>query len=105
MPDQIDRPTPLDALAAGVGAAVHGADLDDGIGSLVGAAIAALGATSAMISLQDPDRPDPELTLTIGLDEAAQQAAVTAVGDPAHPLTVAARDRVERAAGRRSPCP
>lgn len=99
MPDQTDRPAPLDALAAGVSAAVHGADLDDGIGALVGAAIAALGATSAMVSLQDPDRPDPELTLTIGLDEAAQAAALTAVADAGHPLTVAARDRVETRAG------
>ena len=95
MPAQSDRPEPLEALAAGVSAAVRGADLDDGIGSLVGAAIAALGATSAMVSLQDPDRPNPELTLTIGLDEAAQMAAVAAVADPAHPLTSAARDRAE----------
>ena len=43
VPDQPERPTPLDALAAGVAAAVRGADLDDGIGTLVGAAIAALG--------------------------------------------------------------
>jgi diguanylate cyclase (GGDEF)-like protein len=100
VPDPTTRPEPLEALAAGVAAAVHGADLDDGIGSLLGAAIAAVGATSAMVSLQDPDRPDPELTLTIGLDEAAQQAAVAAVGDPAHPLTAAARNRtVSRTAG------
>jgi diguanylate cyclase (GGDEF)-like protein len=97
--DKPDRPAPLDALAAGVAAAVRGADLDDGIGTLVGAAIAALGATSAMVSLQDPDRPDPELTLTIGLDEAAQQAAVAAVADPAHPLTTAGRDRTEARSG------
>jgi diguanylate cyclase (GGDEF)-like protein len=99
VPDQPDRPAPLEALAAGVAAAVRGADLDDGIGTLVGAAIAALGATSAMVSLQDPDRPDPELTLTIGLDEAAQQAAVAAVADPAHPLTTAGRDRTEARSG------
>jgi diguanylate cyclase (GGDEF)-like protein len=99
VPDQPDRPALLDALAAGVAAAVRGADLDDGIGTLVGAAIAALGATSAMVSLQDPDRPDPELTLTIGLDEAAQQAAVAAVADPAHPLTTAGRDRAEARSG------
>jgi diguanylate cyclase (GGDEF)-like protein len=99
VPDQFDRPAPLEALAAGVAAVVHGADLDDGIGSLVGAAIAALGATSAMVSLQDPDRPDPELTVTIGMDAAAQLAAVGAVGDAAHPLTTAARDRVETRSG------
>jgi diguanylate cyclase (GGDEF)-like protein len=91
--DTSDRPAPLDALAAGIAAAVRGADLDDGIGALVGSAVAAVGARSAMVSLQDPDRPDPELTLTIGLDEAAQQDAVAAVANPTHPLTVAARDR------------
>jgi diguanylate cyclase (GGDEF)-like protein len=99
VPDQPDRPTPLDALAAGVAAAVRGADLDDGIGTLVGSAIAALGATSAMVSLQDPDRPDPELTLTIGLDEAAQQAVVVAVADAGHPLTIAGRDRTGARSG------
>lgn len=99
MPDLPARPAPLDALAAGIAAAVHGSDLDDGIGTLIAAASAALGATSAMISLQDPDRPDPELTLTIGLDEAAQTAAITAVADPAHPLTIAGRDRIEVRSG------
>jgi diguanylate cyclase (GGDEF)-like protein len=99
VPDPSDRPATLETLAAGVAAAVHGADLDEGLGSLLAAAVAALGASSAMISLQDPDRPDPELTLTIGLDEAAQQAAVAAVADPAHPLTVAGRDRAEARSG------
>ena len=99
MPDQLDRPSPVEALSVGVAAAVRGADLDDGIGTLVGSALAALGATSAMVSLQDPDRPDPELTLTIGLDETAQAAAVQAVADPGHPLTIAGRDRTETRAG------
>jgi len=95
----IDRPDPLDALAAGIAAIVRGSDLDEGIGALLGGVVAAVGATSATVSLQDPDRPDPELALTIGLDEVAQQAAVSAAADPAHPLTTAARDRVEASAG------
>jgi diguanylate cyclase (GGDEF)-like protein len=95
VPDAADRPQPIEALAAGVAAAIRGGDLDDGIGTLVGAAVAAVGAQSAMVSLQDPDRPDPELTLTIGLDEAAQAAAVAAVGSPRHPLTIAGRERAE----------
>jgi diguanylate cyclase (GGDEF)-like protein len=99
VPDPTSHPEPLDALAAGVGAVVHGADLDDGLGSLLAAAVAATGATSAMVSLQDPDRPDPELTLTVGLDEAAQAAAVSAVADPDHPLTAAARDRAAARSG------
>jgi len=99
MPDPIARPTPIAALAAGVAAIVHGADLDEGIGELLGAAIAAVGASSGTVSLQDPDRPDPELALTIGLDAAAQRAAVAAAGEPDHPLTTAARDRVEASVG------
>ncbi len=99
MPDPNDRPSPLEALAVGVAAAVHGADLDDGLGSLMAAAAASVGATSAMVSLQDPDRPDPELTLTIGLDDAAQKAAVAAVAEPGHPLTAAGRNRAETRSG------
>ena len=95
MSDAADRPAPIEALAAGVAAAVRGVDLDEGIGTLIGAAAAALGASNAMVSLQDPDRPDPELTLTIGLDDAAQRAAVEAVRAADHPLTVAGRDRTE----------
>jgi diguanylate cyclase (GGDEF)-like protein len=99
VPDPIEGSRTLDTLADGVAAAVHGADLDEGLGSLLAAAVAALGAQSAMVSLQDPDRPDPELTLTIGLDEAAQAAAVAAFADPAHPLTTAGRDRADTRSG------
>ena len=99
MSQTAERPAPLDALATGVAAVLRGPDLDEAIGSLLGAIVAAVGATSATVSLQDPDRPDPELALTIGLDEAAQQAAVSAAADPAHPLTTAARERVEASSG------
>ncbi|TMF40018.1 MAG: GGDEF domain-containing protein [Chloroflexi bacterium] len=99
VPASVDRPAPLEALAAGVAATLRGADLDEGLGSLLAAGIAALDARSAMVSLQDPDRPAPELALTVGLDEAAQAAAVAAVADPSHPLTAAGRDRAESRAG------
>jgi diguanylate cyclase (GGDEF)-like protein len=89
------RPDPLSALVAGSAALARGADLDDTLGSLVGAAVAATGAASAAISLQDPDRPTPELTFTIGLDEAGQAALVEAVAGDAHPLAVAGRDGAE----------
>jgi diguanylate cyclase (GGDEF)-like protein len=91
--DAVERPAALEALAVGVAAIVHGSDLDEALGSLLAAAVEAVGATSAMVSLQDPDRPDPELALTIGLDPAAQTAAVAAVADPGHPLTTAGRER------------
>ncbi|HEY8439301.1 MAG TPA: GGDEF domain-containing protein [Candidatus Limnocylindrales bacterium] len=95
MSEPLDRPAALDALAAGVAAVVGGTDLDEALGSLLAAAVAATGARSAMVSLQDPDRPDPELALTVGLDESAQAEAVTAVADPGHPLTAAGRERAE----------
>jgi len=99
VPDSAARPGPIEALAAGVAAVVRAADLDDGLGQLLAAAVAAAGARSAMVSLQDPDRPDPELALTIGLDDAGQAAAVRAVADASHPLTAAGRDRTEARAG------
>ena len=99
MPASVDRPAPLEALAAGVSATIRAADLDQGLGELLAAAVAALGASSALVSLQDPDRPAPELALTVGLDDAAQGAAVAAVVDPSHPLTAAGRERAERRVG------
>jgi diguanylate cyclase (GGDEF)-like protein len=90
-------PSPLATLVSGAAALARGTDLDTTLGSLVGAAANAVGATSAAISLQDPDRPSPELTFTVGLDEAAQAALASAVADPAHPLTAAAVERRESA--------
>jgi diguanylate cyclase (GGDEF)-like protein len=89
------RPDPLSALVAGSAALARGADLDGTLESLVGAAVAATGAASAAISLQDPDRPAPELTFTIGLDEAGQAALVEAVAAPGHPLAEAGREGTE----------
>jgi diguanylate cyclase (GGDEF)-like protein len=89
--------SPLATLLSGAASLARGIDLDETIESLVGMAAAAAGATSAAISLQDPDRPAPELTFTIGLDEAAQAALGAAVADPTHPLTAAALERRETA--------
>jgi hypothetical protein len=57
--DVTRRPDPLAALAAGAEALARGADLDEALETLVGAAAAAVGATSAAISLQDPIGPMP----------------------------------------------
>jgi diguanylate cyclase (GGDEF)-like protein len=89
------RPDPLTALVSGAAAIARSADLDEALDTLVRAAVAAVGGASAAISLQDPDRPEPELTFTIGLDDAGQAALATAVADANHPLTAAARDRAE----------
>jgi diguanylate cyclase (GGDEF)-like protein len=92
---EIQRPSPLSTLVSGAAALARGTDLDETLESLVGAAASAVGATSAGISHQDPDRPGPELTFTVGLDEAGQAALGQAVADPAHPLTAAAIERRE----------
>lgn len=99
MTERVEPPAPLEALAAGVVAVVHGSDLDAALGTLVAAAVAASGATSAIVSLQDPDRPDPEIALTVGLETDAQAEAVTAAANADHPLAVAGRDRTESRVG------
>ncbi len=91
----IQRPTPLASLVSGAAALARGTDLDQTLESLVGTAASAVGASNAAISLQDPDRPGPELTFTIGLDEAGQGALGRAARDAAHPLTAAAIERRE----------
>jgi diguanylate cyclase (GGDEF)-like protein len=99
------RPDPLTALVTGAAALARGTDLDDALGTLVGAVVASVGAERAAISLQDPDRPEPELTFTIGFDEAAQADLAAAVAAVDHPLTVAARDRQEVHVGRTAAFP
>lgn len=89
------RPDVLSAIVAGAAAIARSDDLDGALEMLLGRAAVAVGASSAAISLQDPDRPAPELTFTIGLDPAAQAALADAVADAGHPLTAAARDRAE----------
>jgi diguanylate cyclase (GGDEF)-like protein len=89
------RASALASLMTGAAALARGTDLDETLESLVGGAAAAVGASNAAISLQDPDRPSPELTFTIGLDEATQSAMRTATADAAHPLTAAAIERRE----------
>lgn len=91
----IQRPSPLATLVSGAAAVARGTDLDGTLESLVGMAASTVGATSAAISLQDPDRPAPELTFTIGLDEPGQAAIGAAAANPAHPLTAAALERRE----------
>ena len=87
------RPDPLSALVAGATALARDADLDTALETLVGAGVAAAGASSAAISLQDPDRPAPVLTFAIGLDAAAQAELAAATAAEDHPLTAAARAR------------
>jgi diguanylate cyclase (GGDEF)-like protein len=102
---ETQRPDTLTAFVLGATALARSADLDEALETIVGSVVAAIGAKSAAISLQDPDRPDPELTFTIGIDPVDQAALTAAVADPSHPLTTAARDRVETTAASTSAYP
>ena len=101
MPTPSDS-TPLALLVSGAAALARGTDLDETLESLVGTAAAAVGASSAAISLQDPDRPSPELTFTIGLDEAAQAALGTG-GRRRGPSADRRRHRTARRSSARTP--
>ena len=96
---ETSRPDRLSALQIGASAIARATDLDEALESLVGSAASAVGASSAAISLQDPDQPAPELTFTIGLDEAGQATLASAAADASHPLTTAGRDREEVVTG------
>lgn len=102
---ETQRPDALTAFVLGATALARAADLDEALETVVGGVVAAIGARSAAISLQDPDRSDPELTFTIGLDTAEQTTLTGAVAQPDHPLTTAARDRVEVTSGSMSAYP
>jgi diguanylate cyclase (GGDEF)-like protein len=88
-----ERGKPLAVLTTAADALARGSDLDATLGAILGAAVEATGANRAIILLQDPDRPDLELAGSIGLDDAAMEAARVAAQDAADPLVVAARTR------------
>jgi diguanylate cyclase (GGDEF)-like protein len=92
--DDTRRSDPIAALSTGAEALARGETIDATLETLVGGAAAVVGASSAAISLHDPDRTDAEL-MAIGLDEAGQADLATAVAADDHPLTAAARDGAE----------
>jgi diguanylate cyclase (GGDEF)-like protein len=87
------RPDHLDVIAGAVEALATGDDLDRTLGSLLRAGIAATGAHSGAIFLQDPDRADLEPAVAVGIDEPVFDRLRASVGGPDDAVAATARDR------------
>jgi diguanylate cyclase (GGDEF)-like protein len=61
-----------DLLAQGVAALAASDDLDVSVSQVLQIAAEALGSPSAAVTLQDPDRADLQVAVTVGLDEAGR---------------------------------
>ena len=90
----MDRPT--DLLAQGAAALAATDDLDTGVGRLLEIVAGALGASFAAVTLQDPDRADLQVAVTVGADEAGRAAFEASVADPAGTVALTAADRAAR---------
>jgi diguanylate cyclase (GGDEF)-like protein len=62
-------------------------DLDAALSRILATGVEALGSTSAVVFLADPDRPGLQLTAAAGLDDAAAASLADAAQDPAHPFS------------------
>ncbi len=90
----MDRSTDLLAQSAAALAATD--DLDTGVGRLLEIVVAALDASAGVVTLQDPDRADLQVAVTIGLDEAGRASFEAAVADPGSAVALTAVDRLAR---------
>ena len=81
-------------LADVAAALAHPDDLDTGLGRLLAAAGRAVGAPVGGIYLQDPDRSDLQLAVTIGLEPARRSAVEDTLGSEDDGVTKVARERV-----------
>jgi len=87
------QPDHLDLLASATETLAAGDDLDATLASLLNAAIAATGADSGAIFLQDPDRADLEPAVAVGISEPVFDRLRATVGGPDDPIAATARDR------------
>jgi diguanylate cyclase (GGDEF)-like protein len=87
------QPDHLDVLAGAAETLAIGDDLDATLGSLLRAAIAATGADSGAIFLQDPDRPELDPAVAVGIDEPVFDRLRGSVGGTDDPVGATARDR------------
>ena len=90
----MDRPT--DLLAQGAAALAATDDLDAGVGRLLEILSGALGASSAAVTLQDPDRADLQVAVTVGVDETGRAALDASAADPTSAVAQTATDRTAR---------
>jgi diguanylate cyclase (GGDEF)-like protein len=92
----MDRP--IDLLAESAAALVASDDLDATVARLLGLAAGALGATFAAVTLQDSDRVQLQVAVTVGADAAGRAAFETDVSTPGSDVAGTAGDRVPRMA-------
>ena len=84
----------LGVLSTGAAALARAVDLDTALAVIVEAGVAATGATVAAVFGQDPEREGVELLMTLGMaDDRVVTFAAEVVGNPDHPIAVAALDR------------
>ena len=87
------QPDHLDLLAGAAEKLATGDDLDATLGALLRAAIAATGADTGAIFLQDPDRTDLDPAVAVGIEEPVFDRLRASVGGPDDPTAITARDR------------
>jgi diguanylate cyclase (GGDEF)-like protein len=91
----IDRPdarAQLTALTDAAAALARGSDLDAIVDAILRSAADAVGARMAAVFLRDPDRADLHLVGAVGMGPEALGSFGAEVGDPQHPIAIAARD-------------
>jgi diguanylate cyclase (GGDEF)-like protein len=88
-----NQPDHLAVLADAAETLAVGEDLDATLGSLLRAAIAATGADSGVVFLQDPDRAELEPAVAAGIEEPVFDRLRASVGGLDDPVASAARDR------------
>jgi diguanylate cyclase (GGDEF)-like protein len=95
----MDRATEL--LVESAAALAASDDLDATVARLLEIAAGALGASFAAVTLQDPDRAELQVAVTVGVDEAGRSAFEADVAKVGNPIAAVAADRTPRiAAGR-----
>jgi diguanylate cyclase (GGDEF)-like protein len=75
--------SPLHVLTEGAAALARGADIESSLGQLLGAAIAAAGASFGAVLVQDPDLPDVEVGASVGIADPSPDSVVELAGGPA----------------------
>jgi len=88
-----DQPNALRVVADAAASLARGTDLDAAIGTLIAGAAGSTGAELAALFVQDPEAGGLQLVAAHGFpDEAIGGFEAEVVGDPDHPISVAARD-------------
>ncbi len=93
MSDHSEPADLAELLARATAAIAGGSDLDSAVQQLLEGAASLTGAHLAALFTREPDGVDLRLGTTVGFDPGARDAfAAEVIGNPAHPIAVAARE-------------